>query len=152
MDMHDFLPLVGVWSEPVKNEVEKGAIRKFAQAIGDDNPLYSNEEAAKKSRYGRLVAPPTFSRTFDYGRIPNLVLPTAGLIHGEQSYVFHRPILAGDVLYASQALVDVKERSGKLGRMIILLFSYKVENEAGDLVQTATSTIIYRPEGGNSHD
>ncbi|GMA57147.1 acyl dehydratase [Alicyclobacillus sacchari] len=152
VDMGDFLPLVGVWSKPVKNEVEKGAIRKFAQAIGDGNPLYHDEEAATKSRYGRLVAPPTFSRTFDYGQIPHLVLPVAGLIHGEQSYVFHRPILAGDVLYASQGLVDVKERSGKLGRMIILVFSYKVENEAGDLVQTSTSTVIYRPEGDNRHD
>ncbi|MBA4116191.1 MAG: MaoC family dehydratase N-terminal domain-containing protein, partial [Rubrobacter sp.] len=60
---------IGQRSEPVMNVVEKGAVRKFAEAIGDLNPLYMDEEVAKASRYGRLIAPPTFPRTFDYGEI-----------------------------------------------------------------------------------
>lgn len=150
MELADFERLLGVWSKPVKNEVEKGAIRKFADAIGDPNPLYHDEERAAQSRFGRLVAPPTFSRTFDYGVIPGLQMPTEGLIHGEMFYTYYKPILAGDVLYASFALTDAKERAGKLGRMILLVFTYKVENEAGELVQEAKSTVIYRPEGGGA--
>ena len=51
---------IGVESAPALNEVEKGAIRKFAQAVGDPNPLWQDEEYAKKGPYGRIVAPPTF--------------------------------------------------------------------------------------------
>ncbi|MBA3474210.1 MAG: MaoC family dehydratase N-terminal domain-containing protein, partial [Rubrobacter sp.] len=45
---------IGYRSEPVTNVVEKGAVKKFAEAIGDPNPLYVDEEAAKASRYGAL--------------------------------------------------------------------------------------------------
>ncbi len=71
--------LVGRRSNTVSNWVERGAVRKFAQAIGDDNPLYYDEDAAQQSRYGRLIAPPTFPITFDYGAIAGLTLPTARL-------------------------------------------------------------------------
>ena len=54
---------IGLEGAPVTIEVEKGAIIKFAQAIGDDNPVYNDEAAARKSRYGGLIAPPTFLRT-----------------------------------------------------------------------------------------
>ncbi len=74
---------VGQRSETVKNLVEAGAVRKFAEAIADPNPLYVDETAAKRNRYGRLLAPPTFPRTFDYGHIEGLKLPAAGMIHGE---------------------------------------------------------------------
>ena len=59
---------IGVESEPVTHEVEKGAIIKFAQAIGDDNPLFIDEEAARQTRYGGLIAPPTFLRSMPSGR------------------------------------------------------------------------------------
>ncbi|MDQ3303821.1 MAG: MaoC family dehydratase N-terminal domain-containing protein, partial [Actinomycetota bacterium] len=44
-----FERFVGHRSEAVVNVVEKGAVRKFAEAIGDPNPLYVDEEAAKRS-------------------------------------------------------------------------------------------------------
>ena len=47
MDVNAFRKWVGKESVPVKNEVEKGAIRKFAEAIGDPNPLYHDEAYAK---------------------------------------------------------------------------------------------------------
>ena len=54
---------IGRESEPGTIDVEKGAIIKFAEAIGDDNPLYSDEVAARASRFGGLIAPPTFLRS-----------------------------------------------------------------------------------------
>ncbi|MBA3610148.1 MAG: MaoC family dehydratase N-terminal domain-containing protein, partial [Rubrobacter sp.] len=57
---------VGQRSEAVKNLVERGAVRKFAEAIAEESPLYVDEDVARGSRYGRLLAPPTFPRTFDY--------------------------------------------------------------------------------------
>ncbi|MCF8565303.1 MaoC family dehydratase N-terminal domain-containing protein [Alicyclobacillus tolerans] len=144
MDLAGFQAFVGKASQPVKNEVEKGAIRKFADAIGDDNPLYRDEEFAKSSRYGRIAAPPTFSRTFDYGEIPGLHFKREGLIHGEQSFEYYKPILAGDVVYCSTQLAQVYEKSGKLGKMIFLIYEQTVSDESGALMEKSQSTVIYR--------
>ncbi len=59
-DMRD---AIGVDSEPATHVVEIGAIKKFAEAIGDSNPIYSDERAALKTRYAGLIAPPTFLRS-----------------------------------------------------------------------------------------
>ena len=53
--------LIGRESEPVVHDVEKGAIRRFAEALGDPNPIYVDEEAARAAGYPALVAPPTFA-------------------------------------------------------------------------------------------
>jgi acyl dehydratase len=139
-----FRPFIGVESKPVKNEVEKGAIKKFADAIGDSNPIYRDEEYAKSTRYGRIIAPPTFSRTFDYGEIPGLSIKKEGLIHGEQHFEYLQPIGAGDVLYCSTKLADAYEKEGKLGRMIFLVYEQKGVTESGETVFRARSTVIYR--------
>ena len=135
----DFQPFIGKSSTPVRNEVEKGAIRKFAEAIGDGNPRYLSQNVDDV-----VEAPPTFSRSFDYGTILGLQLPKDGLIHGEQKFEYARPIVAGDVLYASTTLLDVKERSGRLGRMVFLFFEHKAVDGAGNIVVRETSTVIYR--------
>lgn len=89
---------VGQRTEPVTNLVERGAVKKFAEAIADPNPLYVDEAAAKKSRYGRLLTPPTFPRTFDYGQIEGLELPAAGVLHGEFRISYERQLFVGDEL------------------------------------------------------
>ncbi|KPV44232.1 MaoC family dehydratase N-terminal domain-containing protein [Alicyclobacillus ferrooxydans] len=144
MTSDEFRAFLNKASKPVKNEVEKGAIRKFAQAIGDANPLYLNEEAAAASRYGKIIAPPTFSRTFDYGAIEGMKFEAKGLIHGDERFRYFRPIFAGDVLYCSRKLVDVFERSGKLGNMTFLVYEQTAADEAGNPVVQSKSTIIYR--------
>ena len=144
MNAEEFRAFLDKPSKPVKNEVEKGAIRKFAQAIGDSNPLYVDEESAAASRFGKIIAPPTFSRTFDYGVIEGMKFEAKGLIHGDERFHYFRPIFAGDVLYCSRRLVDVFERSGKLGNMTFLVYEQTAADEAGNPVVQSKSTIIYR--------
>ena len=55
---------IGIRSEPVTWEVEKGEIVRFASAIGDANPLYSDEAPARRGRYGGIIAPPTFLHAY----------------------------------------------------------------------------------------
>ncbi|MDP9727864.1 MaoC family dehydratase N-terminal domain-containing protein [Alicyclobacillus tolerans] len=140
--MSSLQDMVGVSSQPVKNEVEKGAIRKFAEAIGDDDPVYRDEEAAKKAGFPAIPVPPTFSRTFDYGEIPGLEMPKAGLIHGEQRFTYHKPIYAGDVVFCSRKLLKVRESSGRLGSMTFYMFEAEVRNSAGELLLVENSTVI----------
>ena len=53
---------IGTESEQLSNDIEKGAIRRFAEAIEDNNPSYLNEEYAKSLGYRNVIAPPTFLR------------------------------------------------------------------------------------------
>jgi acyl dehydratase len=53
--------LIGQKEPPVVFKVEEGAIQRFAQAVGDSNPLHSDVELAAQSKWGRVMAPPGFT-------------------------------------------------------------------------------------------
>jgi acyl dehydratase len=133
---------VGRSSESVWNIVERDAVRLFAEAIADPSPLYRDEEAAGRSRYGRLLAPPTFPRTFDYGRVEGLELPPAGLIHGEFRISYRRPLLVGDELLCHLTLKDSYDKRGRRGLLGFLLFERTGEDQEGNLVFTTNDTVV----------
>ncbi len=134
---------IGSTSEMYEFEAEKGAIRAFASAIGDDNPLFFDEAYAKEQGYASLVAPPTFPQTF---KIPTLDLKVekSRTLHGEQEFIYERPIVAGDVLRCVSQLVDIIERQGKNGTMISFLFEIRGEDLNGNFVFLSKTTVIYR--------
>ncbi len=133
---------VGRSSEPVRNVVERDAVRLFAEAIADPSPLYRDGEAARRSRYGRLLTPPTFPRTFDYGRIEGLELPSAGLIHGEFRIGYERPLLVGDEVFCRLALKGSYDKEGSRGLLGFLIFERTGEDPEGNLVFTTNDTVI----------
>ena len=133
---------VGRSSEPVRNVVEREAVRLFAEAIADPSPLYHDEEVARRSRYGRILAPPTFPRTFDYGRVEGLELPPAGLIHGEFRISYTRPLLVGDELFCRLRLRDSYDKKGRRGLLGFLLFERTGQDPEGNLVFTTNDTVV----------
>jgi acyl dehydratase len=136
--------VIGSTSEPVVIEVEKGAIRAFARAIGDDNPLFEDEAFARQQGYASLVAPPTFPTTFRVS-IPNVRFELSRVLHGGQEYSYVRPIVAGDVLRCVNRVVDVYEREGKQGgTMTFLVTEVRGEDLDGQLVFTSRGTTILR--------
>ena len=62
MTMEEMKAVLGVESEPTVHEVERGAIRRFADAVGDPNPLYRDPDAARDAGYADVIAPPTYLR------------------------------------------------------------------------------------------
>ncbi len=128
-------------------EVEKGHIRRFAQAIGDDNPLYHDEEYAGKSPYGGIIAPPTFPTTFgSEGEkvLEGLDINYARLLHGEQEYEYFRPIMAGDAISFSTKITDVTEKEGRSGVMDIITAEMTGHNQDGEKVFVGRSTVVIR--------
>lgn len=125
--------MVGLESEEMVFEVEKGAIRKFAEAIGATTEEYLRGE----------MAPPTFPTTF---RVPleGLSIEASRVLHGEQEYVFHRPIRPGDRLRCKSRVADVYEKEGRSGRMTFVVTETEGRDEAGELVFVGRSTIIVR--------
>lgn len=138
--------LVGVEAAPAVWEVEKGAIKKFAESIGDTNPLWQDERYARKSRYGGIVTPPTFlaSLTNDAVRdaIFQLDLPVKRVLNGGNELEFFQPIRPGDVITVTGKLADVREREGRMGRMLFMVFEYTYTNQFGEVAAVGRNTII----------
>ncbi|WP_079510270.1 MaoC family dehydratase N-terminal domain-containing protein [Mesobacillus jeotgali] len=133
---------IGKQSNKVKNIVERGAVKKFAEAIGDLHPIFVDEETGKKSRYKRNIAPPTFPRVFDYGTIDGLNLPNKGLIHGEQTYHYERPLLVGEEITCYSVVKNYFEKKGTQGEMGFLVLESFGEDEMGNVVFASTQTVI----------
>ena len=98
-------------------EVSREKIRDFATAIGDTNPAYVDRDAAKALGYRDVIAPPTFLTVlgFRFGLDSPIIDPELGLnyflvVHGEQSFLAHRPVFAGDVLTAVTTVADIRVR------------------------------------------
>ncbi len=127
-------------TEPVDFEVEKGAIRRFAEAIGDTNPLYLDEAYARQHGYAGVIAPPTFPTTF---RLPLRVnVDYSRFLHGEQEYSYTRPIVAGETIRCVSTIEDVYEKQGSLGTMTFLVTSVTGTDTQGQPVFTARSVAI----------
>ena len=138
---------VDVESEVYVNDVEKGAIIKFAQAIGDDNPIYTDEAAARQSRYGGLVAPPTFFRSLRSGEMKvDVKSPYHANLDGGSEWEYYEPVRPGDRIAVSTKVSDIYERQGRLGNMLIIQRETKYVNQFGATVAIQRTTgISYQP-------
>jgi acyl dehydratase len=130
----------GMTSAPEDFAVERGAIRRFAAAIGDTNPLYLDEAHARSCGYASILAPPTFPTTFRVA-LP-IALDAAHILHGEQEFSYTRPIVAGDTIRCATTIRSVREREGSLGKMTIVIAETTGTDLAGQPVFTGKSTII----------
>jgi acyl dehydratase len=144
---------IGKVDPPHLREVEKGAIRRYADAVGNDSPLYYDEEYARNSRYGCIIAPPGF---FGWAKstIPSaeglvgligamIEAGYAGILDGGMAYDFYLPVREGDTLVASPKVSDISLKEGKT-KMMIIRFETSYLNQNGDLVAKAYQTLIGR--------
>jgi acyl dehydratase len=138
--------MVGERSERVWNVVERGAVRRFAEAIGDPNPLYVDEAAAKGSRYGALVAPPTFPRTFEYGEIRGMGWPEGGMLHGEHRIEYRGgPLRVGEEIYCFTELKDYYEKESRGGLLGFVVVERSGETPAGERRFTMQDVAVVTP-------
>ena len=138
------LRTVGVDSEPMAHQVELGAIRRFADAIGDPNPIYRDEGTAAETRHGKIIAPPTFLRSLKPGpAIVDLDIPYPEVLDGGSKWEFFQPVRTGDLITVTSKVTDLKERKGRLGPMLIVVRENSFRDSDGTIVGTELSTYIY---------
>jgi acyl dehydratase len=130
--------------EPYAVGAEK--IREFAAAIGDDNPICHTAAAARAAGHADLVAPPTCAGVA-VARAQDAVLfdPALGLdfsrvVHGDQRFVHHRPIVAGDVLHCTVHVDAIRA----LGANEVLTLRAELSLPDGVPVSTAVSSLVAR--------
>ena len=140
-----FAPHVGQQSEPLRLEVERGHIKRFAEAIGETNPIYFDDEAARRAGHPGVVAPPTFAIALR----PNdaragIDIDWRKLLHGEQELSFTRPLRAGDVLTIVQSIVAADIKTTKAGVMDVMVLETRASDDSGALVFSMRSTVLVR--------
>ena len=127
-------------------EVGREKIREFAEAINDPNPVYRDRSAAQALGYPEVIAPPTFAivLTLPAGgqviRDPAFGLDYSRVVHGEQRFVHHRPIVAGDLLQVVVTVEDIRVAAGNE----LITNRADVMTVVGEQVCTAYSVIVGR--------
>lgn len=130
-------------------EVTREQVVAFADAVGATSAAHRDPVVAQGLGHADVVAPPTFAVTLAQRCEAQLVQdPEAGIdfsrvVHGQEGFVHHRPIVAGDVLRGTLHVDTVREAGGHG------MVSTRVElTDAVDRpVTTVTSTIVVRGEG-----
>jgi len=141
--------LIGREGKPSTAEVVAEEVAAFARAIGDLNPLYVDAAAAAKSRFGAVLAPPTFPiRMGAAAGDPDLFLALdlnfASLLHAEQEFEWLRPLVAGEKVTITGRVGDMWEKQGKSGTLDFVVLEQIARDGKGDTVYVARTTLISR--------
>ena len=127
-------------------EVEKGHIRRFAQAIGDSNPLFRDPEYARKTRHGGIIASPTFMIDISLNRIAYALMDrkpaSTGFLNGGIEIEYYQPIRPGDTIYSRAKLVDLQEKSSKRGKLLFMSVELDYRNQKNEAVMKVRNTFI----------
>lgn len=127
-------------------EVGREKIKEFAESVGDGNPVYVDVEAAKELGYPDVIAPPTFVFAVSFKAAQNVIRdPRLGLdynrvVHGDQRFVYSRPVRAGDRLSVTSTIEAIKSLAGN----DVLDVRGEVHNETGEHVVTAYTKLVAR--------
>jgi acyl dehydratase len=152
--------LMGKKGKPIVYEVTRTDIRKIADAVGDRNPLYWDDEYAARSKYGGIIAPPDFFgwpvkwgpnlpfvNISDLSAILFVEATKAGYhraINAGMESEFILPIRPGDTLVATSEIVGIEEKEGKKGgKMLISTTETTIVNQNGDVVAKQRHNSIH---------
>ncbi len=138
--------LVGKEFPPTTWEVTKGDIIRFAQAIEDPNPLWNDEKQARRSRYGGLIAPPTFLASLVNEETTRLLFnmptPLKRVLNGGNELESYQPIRPGDRITVTEKVVNLREGQGTLGHMLFIITEVTYTNQFGEAVARGRNTFI----------
>ncbi len=143
--------------------VERQVVSNFAMAVTDRNPIYRREPAATEAGFDTIPAPPTYGFAMQpwgayeedqpgddpvspVAEIVGPLMASGGLVlHGEQEFFYHRPIVAGDVLHGEGRLIDHYSRESSSGRVMTFIVTEDSWCDPdGEPVLTTRFNLIHR--------
>lgn len=153
---------------PSREPIGRASIRYFALALGDDNPLYCDQTAARAAGYRDVVAPPTFVvESCQYAhRVPDadgyighewrLPVKNCRLIRAGNEYEFMQPVHPDDEISVTFKLTRMEERSRSGGGSQLFVTSLGTyTNQRGEVLAKNTEVTVIQPlvsasEGGQA--
>ena len=133
-----------VWRHSDSFVVGREKIREFARAVKAEDPACYDEKAAIELGYGALVAPLTFGAIIaklvqaDFFRKVDTGYTTMQMVQVDQKFIYHKPIIAGESLWAQMEIIAVDERFGA----DIVTTRNILENSAGEVVIESYTTMM----------
>jgi acyl dehydratase len=154
------LALVGQrLGDPVSAVITRREAQRYARAVGDLDPVYFDEAAARAAGYEGLVAPPTFvgHAVVEGGALddlredglwrdpgPQVRLRVSRTMFGGEEWEFRLPVLVGDTITAERRLGAVEEKDGRSGPFVLLRYETTFTNQHGAVVAVSRLVGIAR--------
>ncbi|MCL4746767.1 MAG: MaoC family dehydratase [Burkholderiaceae bacterium] len=142
----------------VLGEITAIAFQRYAIAVGDLNPIYFDDAAARAAGYPGIVAPPNYLSSvlgWEAGPAEGELLPDGlernasvaeiqglRLMGGGHDLAFGAPVRPGDIISASRKLLELYERESKMGPLIFAVSEIVYSNQRGENVVTCRETVI----------
>ena len=156
--------IIGQPTGKAKVVVERGPVQHFADAVLSTSPIYHDPGAAKAAGFDAIPAPPTFPFAMEFsGKFDEIqpddapaanplgaaigpLMAKGGLIlHGEQEFIYHRPVQVGDVLVSEGRITDAYQKESKGRTMTFIVQETNWRDDAtGDPVVTTRFNLIHR--------
>jgi acyl dehydratase len=131
---------------PTEYEVGREKIREYAYAVGEENALHHDSDAARAAGFRNLVAPPMFCVVYSARAMapavldPDLEINLALMVHGSQEFEWGEPVVAGDTITTTVTVKDLYEKDGKQ----FYVWESESKNQDGAVTVTGTWTNIVR--------
>lgn len=157
--------IIGKPTRATRVRIERGPVTKFAEALKDENPVYHEQKAAEAAGFSGTPVPPTYAFAWSHSgayRDEQPPDPTDGenvmaevigglmasggiVLHGEEEFEYHRPVVVGDVLVGEGVVKDVYEKESKGKTMTFLVMETVWKDDAtGEPVLTERFNLIHR--------
>ena len=139
----------------IRYQVDASKIRELAKALGDENPLFQDAEAARAEGYPDVVAPLTFPTLFRFwggsaaGAETRAILGEMGadllrVLHGEEEYEYHGTLHPGDDITGELEIVDIERKEGRSGVMDFVKTQATYRDQHGQVKVIARATMVVR--------
>jgi uncharacterized protein len=150
--------LIGRESAPIyaPDEVCRPMIRHWVEAVEDTNPLYTDEEYARSSKYGGIIAPPQMMmvwcmpRMWPWPEFPWIPMAELELPGDYDTYVatdmireFYLPVRPGDILSYTMKLDGVsEEKKTRIGKGHFITTTQIYRNQRGEVIGKEIRTVL----------
>jgi acyl dehydratase len=139
---------VGRETAPYRLRIDGADLVRFASMLGYTEPWYVDEIEARRSRFGGLIAAPTYlivMRRLEHQAFAaiDVLPPLGGGVDGGSVWKYATPIRAGDVITAVAHVAGYEERTTKLGASLFQTIESRYENQFGQLAVRQNDTRIY---------
>ena len=135
---------------PLTVDVERGRLRFFAKTIGETNPVYTDVDAARAEGHPDLPVAPTYLFSLGleapdpFGYLEELGVDLRLVLHGEQSFTYHRIAHAGERLTLQDRIVDVYTKRG--GALEFLVKQTDIRRDHEPIAETRSVIVVRNPE------
>ncbi len=138
---------IGFETEATTADIDGWRVKLFCQAIGEDDPVYRDPEAARAAGHPACPVPPTFLKAiegehFSSAQLMSLLrVPLRGVLHAEQNFEHLAPVYVGDRIEVSRKVADIFDKKNGAFTFIVVDTHYR---RAGQPVASSRQTILVR--------